>query len=75
MQAVSFSPWESLCLLLLEETCVQAKRSSKGSRVPACLIPTVNNDVRLFHDNHHPPCKKILVPYPVYVTFFYRNNI
>lgn len=39
MQVVSFSPLESLCLLLLEETCVQAKRSSKGVPGPSLSHP------------------------------------
>ena len=32
-------------------------------------------DVRLFQDNHHPPYEKIIAPYPIYITFVYRNNL
>ena len=42
MHTVIFSPIQFLCILLLEERCVQGQalqHCSKGSQVPACLIP------------------------------------
>ena len=43
MHAVIFSPIWFLCILLLEERCVQVRalqHCSKGSQVPACLTNT-----------------------------------
>ena len=47
---IIFSPVQSLCILLLEERCVQVQKlqhCSKGSQVPACLTFRRNQDPAL----------------------------
>ena len=73
MRAVIFSPIQFLCILLLQERCVQVQalqRCSKGAQVPTCLNSTSFKALLVLSDLFWPHLKgteslrKVLIQLP-----------
>ena len=60
-------------------TCYSRRHLPRSSSPVKSSGPTLSHPyhkyVRLFQDNQHPPYKKIIAPYSIYITLMYRTNI